>query len=254
VRALWSGEGKWNPVEVDAEGLDAQPKAWRSWDYASLSFLWQRQLGQALDGAGFAVQEAPPGLGPRAQARAALGLDLPRLLGGDIETLSMDKRGADSVFSTNFTGTFFTFFMMLRVRVTDPRGRRVLDKSWTYRTSFFDPTRLGRPDKDTFPVYFARGLAQAAQALAQDPDLRTAVGLPAVIPSPAPTPPAADQRPYWIDPKTGQRMDPSWNFDPSNGMPRKDFVLVRPAPPKAAAALTPAGPSAVSTAVPGPSR
>jgi hypothetical protein len=44
-------------------------------------------------------------------------------------------------------------------------------------------------------------------------------------PTPLPTP---DGQPYWVNPKTGKKVDPKWNFDPEDGTPRKDFVLRQP--------------------------
>jgi hypothetical protein len=48
-----------------------------------------------------------------------------------------------------------------------------------------------------------------------------------LTPSAEPTP---DLNPYWVNPKTGKKVDPSWNFDPEDGTPRKDFILRQPTP------------------------
>jgi hypothetical protein len=37
-----------------------------------------------------------------------------------------------------------------------------------------------------------------------------------------------DEGPYWINPKTGKKVDPNWNFDPADGTPRSQFILKQP--------------------------
>lgn len=230
-RDLWKGDTHFERVAVEAEGLDVQAKAWSGWDYQSMSFLWHRELGQALAAAGFAVLEAPaPADGPAlvSQAREA---GVPYLLDGEIQHLSMDKRGSDSLFGTTFSGVDYTFILRTRVvLVRSASGATILDKDWSYSTLFHDPTPMGRRDGLTFPVYLAAGLSKATEALAQDPSLRVAVGLSPVrsVSTPVSSPSAGADLPYWENPKTGKRMDPSWNFDPADGTPRRDFLLVTP--------------------------
>jgi hypothetical protein len=231
-RELWRGNDRLETVEVEAEGLTSQAKVWSRWDYASMSFLWQRQLGQALAGAGFAVEEAPEPVPDSVLLfQQARGTGALYLVDGDILRVDMGKRGSDQVFGTNFSGTDYSLSMEANVAVYDAAsGKQVFKKDWSCEQWFHDPIKLGRRDRDTFPAYFAAGLAQAARGLAQDAGLRAAVGL-APTPTPIPTPQPDDGKPYWVNPKTGKRMDPSWNFDPSDGTPSKDFVLKQPAAP-----------------------
>jgi hypothetical protein len=231
-KELWKGPGKFDLVAVEAEGWSAQAEAWKQADYGSMSFLWLRQAGQALAKAGFAVVEAPdPGPGIQAQEARAVGASY--LLGGEIKRLDIDKVGSDSVFETTFSGVNYFFTMELHLVVTDLRtGKSVLDRDWIATHGFHDPTPMGRRDAVAFPEYFLGGLALSAADLARSDDLRAVVGLaPVPIPTPVPTPFPDDGKPYWVNPHSGKRMDPSWNFDPSDGTPRKDFVLQKPASP-----------------------
>lgn len=230
-KELWKGDGKFDLVAVEAEGLSTQAEAWKQEDYGSMSFLWLRQLGQALAQAGFAVEEAPaPALKPGAQEQEARASGASYLLDGEISRLDISKVGADTVFETTFSGVNYFFTLEAHVMVTDlATGKPVLDRDWTDTHGFHDPTRMGRRDDVAFPEYFLRGLSQSADDLARTGDLRAVVGLaPVATPTPAPTPFPDDGKPYWVNPHTGKRMDPSWNFDPSDGTPRKDFVLRRP--------------------------
>jgi hypothetical protein len=236
-KELWKGDGKFDIVGVEAEGLSTQAEAWDQDDYASMSFLWQRQLGQALDRAGFAVVEAPaPAPSSGAQEAEARGRGARYLLGGEIRSLSIRKVGADSVFETTFSGVNYFYSMEARVVVKDLlSGAVVLDRDWSDAHGFHDPTPMGRRDAVAFPQYFLSGLARSAVDLARSGDLRAVGGLPPVAtPTPSPTPWPDDGKPYWVHPKTGKRMDPSWNFDPSDGTPREDFVRRRPALPSPA--------------------
>lgn len=231
-KELWKGPGKFDLVAVAAEGMGTQAAAWKQADYGSMSFLWLRQLGQALAQAGFAVVEAPDP-SPEIQGQEARAVGASYLLGGEITRLDIDKVGADSVFETTFSGVNYFYTLESRIVVKDLRtGKTVLDRDWTDTHGFHDPTPMGRRDAVAIPEYFLRGLAQSADALARSDDLRAVVGLaPVPIPTPAPTPFPDDGKPYWVNPKTGKRMDPSWNFDPTDGTPRKDFILRRPALP-----------------------
>lgn len=222
-RDLWKGNSRVEFVAVEAEDLSGQAKAWSAWDYADLSFLWQRQLGQALAGAGFAVAEAPAPLPEAKLEQEAHVCGASYLLDGEIVRLDIGKRGSDGLLGTNFSGTDYTFTLESHLRVEDlASGKTLLDKVFPYTQVFHDATRLGRRDRDTFPVYFTQGLGQAAGALSQDLDLRAATGLSESAIS------AALEQAFWVNPHTGKRMDPSWNFDPADGTPRKDFVLRKP--------------------------
>jgi hypothetical protein len=225
-KELWKGDGRLEVVGVEAEGLSSQARTWDQDAYGSLSFLWQRQLGQALAEGGFPVSESPaPAKDPASLELGALGRGAKLLLSGDIHSLHIDKRGSDSVFGTTFSGADYFYSMQARVVVKDlVSGKTLLDKEWSDAHGFHDPTPMGRRDAVTFPSYFLSGFSQSALDLAGDGDLRATAGL-APLPTATPTPLPDDGKPYWVNPKTGRRMDPSWNFDPADGTPRKDFVL-----------------------------
>jgi len=239
VKDLWRGDGHFDRVAVEAKDLSVQAQAWQEDAYASMSFLWHRQVAQALTVAGFSVAVAPtPATDIQMQKAQARSRSARYLFNGKIQGLSISKRGADGLFGTTISGMNYIFSMQAHVTVTDlATDKALVDKDWSYLQTFHDPTRFGRRDRETFPVYFQSGLEQAAHNLAQDPDIRSAVGLPGTVApsnlnpeSATVTPSLDDRRPYWTNPKTGKRMDPAWNFDPADGTPRKDFVLHQPGP------------------------
>src|SRR6202044_999916 len=91
-KELWKGDGKFDLVAVEAEGLSTQAEAWKQEDYGSMSFLWQRRLGQALAQAGFAALEAPaPAPKPGAQEQEARARGASYLLGGELTRLDIRK-------------------------------------------------------------------------------------------------------------------------------------------------------------------
>ncbi|HTB22869.1 MAG TPA: hypothetical protein VK914_09200 [bacterium] len=230
-KELWKGVGRMEIVGVEAEGLSAQARTWDQDAYGSLSFLWQRQLGQALAQGGFPVAETPAPAKDAADLEAgARSRGATLIITGDIQSLHIDKRGSDSVFGTTFSGIDYFFSMQARVVVKDlVSGKTLLDKEWKDFHGFHDPTPMGRSNGVAFPPYFLSGLSQSAEDLAADPDLRGTMHL-APLPTPSQTPLPDDGKPYWMNPKTGRRMDPAWNFDPADGTPRKDFVLKVPGP------------------------
>lgn len=251
-KELWKGNSNFDAVRVSAQDLSLQAGAWGSWDYSAVSFLWHRQLGHSLAEAGFSVQEAgPPGPPKEAEAAARLS-GCAFVLEGELRRLDIGKRGSDEMVGTNFSGTDFTFELDAKVQLKSlSAGAAVLAKDFSFKHKYHDPTSMGSPDRETFPLYFLQGLQAAAESMSADKDLRRFAGLPALAPTPTPSPspsPAAlqtptpalaapvqpapspsptvvDQSPYWVNPKTGNRVDPAWNFDPSDGTPRKDFVL-----------------------------
>ncbi len=207
-RDLWDGPTRFDRVGVTAVGLDAQDPAWRAADYGSASFLWERALGRALDAQGLPVFEAPPGARPGVGARGVLD--------GRITRLEVRKRGDDPVFGTDVNGDDYVFILDLDLglRPLAP-GFRGASQSWEFSHTFHDPTRFGRAPKDTFPGYFAQGLSLAADSLAK--------ALAAFEGTAAP----GGWEEYWINPRSRRRMDPTWNFDPSDGTPRSRFVEAR---------------------------
>jgi hypothetical protein len=254
-REIWRGRSRYEDVTVEAEGLSLSAKAWQGRDYGSLPLLWHRQAGQALaEQSDYPVAvAADPAADQAAALSAAAQAGAKYLLRGDIVTGQMDKRGADMFFHTNVSGTNYIFQMKLQLKAVDvATGKQALDKPWSFERTFYDPTMLGSADYNTFPPFFALGLQDAAQHLPGSTDLRQLAGLPALTatptatptpmttpPTPGPSPtagakatptplPTPDGQPYWVNPKTGKKVDPKWNFDPEDGTPRKDFVLRQP--------------------------
>jgi hypothetical protein len=265
-RDLWKGTSNLDSIRVSAQDLSLQAGAWGSWDYSDTSFLWHRQLGQTLVAAGFTLAAAV-GPQPAKEAQTAAGLSgCAYILDGALKRLDIGKRGSDEFVGTNFSGTNYTFILEARLQVRGlSASAAVLSKDLVFKHVYHDPTSMGSQDRDTFPRYFLAGLEAAAQNLSEDKDLRVLAGLPALAPTPtaAPTPPPVpvatapaqltpapapsptatptdlDQGPYWVNPKTGKRVDPAWNFDPMDGTPRKDFVLRQTSAPKGTPAAAP---------------
>jgi hypothetical protein len=161
--------------------------------------------------------------------------------------MRVDKKGADGILGTNFSGTIYTVRSESKWRLRSTADGAEKAKGETSSSeNFYNTTRLGAPDHDTFPQYFLRGLPGAAREVAKADALRAAVGLPTLTPTPTHTPtpglkavsssqqaelkPTATpvptpEGPYWINPKTGKKVDPKWNFDPEDGTPRSKFIL-----------------------------
>ena len=256
-KELWKGSANFEAVQVEAAGLTLEAKGWRGGKFGSVSLLWHRQLGQALAQAGYAVSEADqPAEGAGAGESGAGGQGTSFQLGGELKRLDIAKRGSDGFLGTNFSGTDYTFSLAAHVTVKElATGRGSMDRNWAYTRVFHDPTSMGSSDQDTFPGYFLLGIQEASRRLADDGALRVLAGLPTCTVTPTPTPtanpklvtptPAApsapavlgnatatpqppDDQPYWVNPRTGKRVDHAWNFDPMDGTPRKDFVLRLP--------------------------
>lgn len=248
-KELWREPSSYLRVEVKAEGLSLGAKVWQEPPYGDLAFLWHRSLERAFAASGLPVAAAltPPADAAQAFSEAAAsGAKL--LLRGRLTRLEIFKRGADPLFNTNFRGTYYDFQAAAKVEMLEAADGRVLvAKDWRYTRRFFDPRRLGGDERSTFPPFFLAGLATATDNLAGDADLRRAAGLPPLTPTPtltptpfspppmqgaaAPPPPTVTATPepteWWVNPKTGRRVDPRWNFDPEDGTPRKYFVLRR---------------------------
>lgn len=242
---------RYESVSVEAEGLSLTA-AWQKRPYGGMALLWHRQWSQALAAteAGAAAAQDPVLDGTQA-LRLAGEAGARYLVSGRLEKLEIGKKGADQLVGTAFSGMHYPMELRARVRVKEvASGQVVLDKLWTYRRLFYDPTRMGAPDHQTFPSFFGVGLKDASEKLAGWDELRTAVNLPTYTrtptptatpltepstpgstPTPAPTPvPTPDEGPYWVNPKSGKRVDPAWNFDPEDGTPRKEFILRQPTP------------------------
>lgn len=246
--AIHKTRSRYEDVEIEAADLTLTAGAWVK-PYGDVAFLWHRQLSRGLAVAGLGVSAAAEPLDGAAALSAAGDSGAKLLLSGRLDILEIKKRGADFT-GTNFTGTNYPLRLKARVKAVEvSSGRTVLDKDFEFKRRFFDPTRMGAPDHTTFPGFFLVGLEDAAAKLADWDELRALAGLPPVTPTPtatstplavpptpgpsptvAPTPlPTVDASPYWVNPKTGAKVDPSWNFDPSDGTPRKDFILRQPA-------------------------
>lgn len=259
-KELYRGRSTYESVAVEAQGLSLSSQAWQQRPYGGVALLWHRQLAQTLaaSGVGIAVAEEPVA-DEAAALRQAGDAGAKYLVSGALHRGEIGKKGADGLLSTNFTGTYYPMLIQARVRVIEvASGQAALDKPWTYERRFFDPTRLGAPDHQTFPGFFLAGLRDATQRLTGDAELRALAGLApftptptptstalAVPPTPGPTPTAAptpvptpDDKPQWVNPKTGKKVDPSWNFDPEDGTPRKEFILRQPTPRPTPARVT----------------
>lgn len=250
--ALYTGRSRYEDVLVEAQGITAAAKAWQSRPWGSVAWLWHRAFVKAMAGSGADVAAATDPIEDDAVAlKQASAAGAKYLLSGRIDRLEIGKVGADDLLNTNFSGTNYPMHMEVRLRVLKvPDGQPALDKPWTYDRRFFDPTRLGSPDQQTFPSFFLVGLQDASLKLSGQADLRTLAGLPAYTatptptltpmaipptPGPSPTPaptaaPTPDDQPYWVNPKTGHKVDPAWNFDPEDGTPRDAFILRQPTP------------------------
>jgi hypothetical protein len=247
---IWSGRSVYEKVVIEAQGRTLLAEAWRKKPFGDVAYLWDRQFAYALADNGYQLQTPPEPL-----LDEGLGLAMARsagakyLLTGQINRLSIAKRGADSVTGTNFTGTNFFFNLELHLKAVEvSNGQVALDRKIELQRKFYDPTYLGSEERDTFPRYFATGLPELAVLAAGDLPLRKLAGLPTYTPTNTPTatpeifepkpgdkatpvPTATpDAGPYWINPKTGKRVDPAFNFDPADGTPRSQFILVQPTP------------------------
>jgi len=165
------------------------------------------------------------------------------LVSGELKRFEFEKHGAD-LMGTSFTGTNYELYVQVDYTVRDLlRGEPVYTHKMVTKHVYYDPKRLGNDDSKTYPVFFVAGLEEAAFNVSAQPELRALVGLAPFTPTPSATrtqqavaPPAGaeptatveptpDKAPYWVNPKTGNKVDPSWNFDPADGTPRKDFIL-----------------------------
>ena len=247
-KALWSGRSIYEAVVMEPIGSTLLAQAWHTRPFSDSSFLWHRQFAYSLAQSGVSVLAAAlpvteeEGLSQAKESGAKL------MLKGSLVQLNMSKRGADDFIGTNFTGTNYFLNLELKLRLIDVSSGKVLqERSLKAQRKFYDPKRLGSEDRDTFPRYFGTGLPELAMTVAGDTALRGALGLPtftatptttqtpeaqkAAAGSPATPEPTAtpDLGPYWVNPKTGERVDPNWNFDPKDGTPRDKFVLRQPA-------------------------
>jgi hypothetical protein len=243
-KAVWKGRSIYENVVMEPVGVTLQAKAWRNKPYSDMSFLWHRQFAYSLGQSGYSVLPAELPMSEAEGLALAKNSGAKLLLNGTILQLAISKRGADDFLGTNFSGTNYFMDVELKLRLIEVGSGRVLqERNLKARRKFYDPTRLGSNDRDTFPRYFGTGLPDLAMNVAGDVDLRNALGLPTFTPTatatqtpeavkqpegsaPTPLPTATpDQGPYWINPKTGERVDPNWNFDPKDGTPRDKFVL-----------------------------
>jgi hypothetical protein len=242
TQEVWSGHGYYDRVLMEPAGATLMAKAWGQRPYSAISYLFQRQLAYALGSAGYRVTMAEEPFVDDAAALVAAHLaGAQYLIQGQLKRLNLYKRGADAFLGTDLSGNNYTMNLDLDLQVLKvENAQKLLEEPLSFQRVFCDPTRLGSDDSVTFPRYFALGLPALALRVTDDAKLRQLAGLPTVTPSPtqgsapeasaapAPSPlPTAtpDMGPYWVNPKTGKAVDPSWNFDPSDGTPRDKFVL-----------------------------
>lgn len=250
--ALYKGRSRYEDVLVEADGITQTAAVWQDRPWGSLAWLWHRQFVRSMAGSGVDVSAAElPTEDESALLTRAGEAGAKYLLSGRIEKAEIGKKGADDFLGTNFSGTNYPMQLKAHLRVVEvASGQPALDKDWTYERRFFDPTRMGAPDRQTFPSFFLVGLQDAAQKLSGLGELRALAGLPAYTPTPTPTVtpmvtpptpgpsptpeptavPTPDEGPQWINPKTGHKVDPAWNFDPEDGTPRDQFILRQPTP------------------------
>ena len=242
---IWSGRSMYEKVIVEPSGATTLAQTWQKRPFSNMSYFWHRQFAYALGSSGYAVTSADmPMLDEKAALEAAHAAGAKVLIEGQIRRLNMVKKGADDFLGTNFSGTNYYLNLEIQLKTIDiESGNVTIDKVVECQRAFYDPTRLGANDRDTFPRFFATGLPELALKVAGDEKLLQVAGLPTFTatptktatpevraPKPGDTPtiePTAtpDTGPYWINPKTGNKVDPSWNFDPADGTPRDKFIL-----------------------------
>ena len=244
---IFKGKSNYDSIYIEAAGLTLQAQSWQEHPYGAVALLWHRKLGQALAKSGLGVQAAADPLPSESMAvDVANGAGARYLVTGVLKRFAFEKRGADPLFGTAFSGTNYNLEVQVQLKVIDVTSQQaVIQRKWEFKRTFYDPTRMGSDDSKRYPGYFVEGMDEATASLAGDPQLRALVGLAPYTATPTPTrtsevkaPPAgqmpeatatpeptADTGPYWVNPKTGNRVDPEWNFDPADGTPRKDFVL-----------------------------
>jgi hypothetical protein len=245
---IWSGRSIYEKVAMEPVGSTLLARAWHTRPYSDMSYLWHRQFAYALGSSGYAVTVSElPFSGEDAAVVAAKATGAKVLITGKINRLNMVKKGADGLLGTNFSGTNYYLNLEIQLKAVDvANGNVLLDKKIEEQRAFYDPTRMGSTEHETFPRFFATGLPELALRIAGEEKLLTAAGLPTFTftptctvtpevqaPKKGDTPtvePTAtpDTGPYWVNPKTGNRVDPNWNFDPADGTPRDKFILRQP--------------------------
>jgi hypothetical protein len=244
---IYVAKSNYDSIRIQAAGLSMVAATWAKRPYGDIALHWHRQLGQALAAAGLqvAASQDPP-LSDAMAVEEANAAGARYLVTGVLKRFDIDKRGADALLGTNYSGTNYKLVVEAQIKVTDlASGQAAIDRSWTFKRTYYDPTFLGKYDSLTFPGFFLRGLDDSTAKLAADEELRALGGLPPYTPTPTPTltmevtampngqmplatatpEPTPDWGPYWVNPKTGKKMDPSWKFDPADGTPAKDFIL-----------------------------
>lgn len=243
---IYQGKSNYDSIRIQAQGITAEAKAWSEKPFGDMAFLWHRQAGQALAKSGLSVV-APQDPGTdELGAALAMAAGARYLITGELKRFEFEKHGAD-LLGTSFTGTNYELYVQIRYTVKDLlRGEPVFTHKMEYKHVYYDPKRLGNDDSKTYPGFFVAGLEEAAFNLSAQEGLRALSGLAPFTPTPTPTrtsqavapadhaeptatvEPTPDNAPYWANPKTGAKVDPNWNFDPSDGTPRKDFILRKP--------------------------
>lgn len=247
VKDIYVAKAGYDSIRIQAAGLSQVAAAWSKKPYGDIALHWHRQLGQALAASGLQVAAAQdPAVSEDLAKADAVSAGARYLVSGVLKRFDIEKRGADPLFGTNYSGTNYKLAVEAEITVTDLFGGQTpIKRKWEFKRTFYDPTFLGKYDSLTFPGFFLRGLDESTADLASDVELRSLGGLapytptntptltlevtalpngqiPAATATPEPTP---DWGPYWVNPKTGKQMDPSWKFDPADGTPAKDFVL-----------------------------
>jgi hypothetical protein len=249
-RSIYRGRAEYEHVTIDAFARTTLAKAWQKLPKGDLSYLWHRQLALELASAGYDVSAAAEPMDDASAMAAAKEAGAEFLMQGELKKMGIAKRGADTIFGTNFSGTNYMFYSENRVFLKSTADSKKLPKrDLEFERVFYNKESFGAADRDTFPHYFARALPEAGRHLADDSVIREAVGMPTCTPTPTATiTPEPEKKgspeltpriivatptvvpedePYWYNPNTGKRVNPAWNFDPEDGTPKSKFILRR---------------------------
>ena len=239
-KEVFTGKSSYDSVVMEAAGATILASTWRKKPYSDISYLLHCQLAASLVGQGYRVQAAAA---PQPDLAAALfdakTVGAKWIISGEITRLTFTRRGADGFWGTNFNGTNYFLNLEAKILIQDASNGAVkFDDLVKAQRLFFDPKSMGVADIDQYAGYFISGLPDLGQQVASNVTLREISGLPTYTVTPTPLPagavavvtptPTPDKGPHWINPKTGKRVDPSWNFDPSDGTPRAQFVMETP--------------------------
>ena len=242
-KVVAKGQNAGTDINAQARGITLLSKAWQERPFGDTSLLWHRQLAATLAQSGMSVLASDEPVASLEHGfSSASDLGARYSVSGILRRLDIEKRGADSVFGTSFSGFKYYFRLEADINVTDLLSRQVIDAlPFKFEQVYLDDVVMGSPESETYPAFFDQGLRTAAMAFAGRPKLRGLAGLPAYTATPtvtvsptrsptfnryAPKTATPTPGPHFINPKTGKAVSAAWNFDPEDGTPRSDFVEV----------------------------